>query len=363
MEGFNKIDAWVTELLGLHSCVTIPGLGSFIYRDSPASSNTFTFEIKPSSRTVFFNNALVADDGILTNKVRENLGLDYPQALNWIGSWVIELRNRLKDSRTIEFGSLGNFFLNSEKEVFFLPAPHLNLSQSTYGLPIIRLSELEKSKASEFSFETNATLKTTSTVSQESDKTKEFEEANVVLIDEDESRRNLSWIWKAAAVLAITFLGASGVYFGSLYFKKSATSQEANLNLPQENKADPGLSADEMVPTETDDTKNVSVEPNIKEADKAVVKSQEEVLDDLKSAKGKYFVLGGMYMDESLAKLEVATWNSNGVSCAVFKAKNSSLYKVVLNRFENEKDASVFTEQIPVYSGAHVSVRETELFK
>jgi hypothetical protein len=71
MEALKKPEELVLELLGLHHCVTIPGLGSFIYREAPASANTFTFELKPAARTVFFNNAIIADDGVLVNLIRQ----------------------------------------------------------------------------------------------------------------------------------------------------------------------------------------------------------------------------------------------------------------------------------------------------
>ena len=59
MDELKKLENAVKELLGTHNCVTVTGLGSFIYRETAASSNHFTFELKPSGNSVFFNNAII----------------------------------------------------------------------------------------------------------------------------------------------------------------------------------------------------------------------------------------------------------------------------------------------------------------
>ena len=115
-----KLEEIILHLLGHNHCVTVPGLGSFIYREAPASANTFTFELKPSSRTVFFNNAIASDDGIMVNHVREQLGIGYNVALIKVNEMASELRENLDRRKNLPFGKLGNFFLNSENQFWRL---------------------------------------------------------------------------------------------------------------------------------------------------------------------------------------------------------------------------------------------------
>lgn len=363
METLKKLETQILELMGLHNCVTVPGLGSFIYRDSSASSNNFTFELKPATGTLFFNNAITADDGILVNAVREKEGLTYSQALSQVQSAAESLKAALQEKRNFAFGKLGNFFLNADHQIFFLPSSHLNLSHTSYGLPFIKLDELEKKPES-------APVTTLRTEKVQEIKAapinREYEEAEVLHVEEDDNRRNPGWLWKAASVAAIAILGATGIYYGSSYLNRDTKSNTAEVapvsgsSQPAEVQTAPESTTIATPPvTETIVEKPEQVVEEVETP--AAIMASADFWSVLKAKPGKYFVIGGMYMDLHLAELEVSQWNQNGVSAAIYKPSGSSLYKVVFGRFESEKEASALASDLPVYNGASVSVREMKI--
>lgn len=370
MEALQQISLWIPELLGTHSCVTIPGLGSFIYREAPASGNPFTHELKPAVRTIFFNNAISADDGVLVNHIREKSGVSYNDALKLTQDAASEIRLALEKKRSVPFGELGNFFLNSENQVFFLPLHSLNLSHQTFGLPIIKLDELanraKPASLSADSVQTGNTVKPTTESAVE-----EFEEASVVEVDADAAAvRKSSFIWKAAAVLAFVAMSVTGVYYLSTSTKlfKSGNNGPVASTAPVTDQVSetPAYTSTEdapeentMVPAEPAEVTAIAEET--RGIAPAATISNEDYLKQLFAGKGEYYVLGGMYMNAELAETELNQWNASGVSATVFKAKNSSLFKVILGRFESEAAASAFMENMPVFSGVHISVRQTKL--
>ncbi|MCC7296694.1 MAG: hypothetical protein IT244_00055 [Bacteroidia bacterium] len=376
MELKKSLDKYVEELLGLHNCVTISGLGSFIYREAPASANHFSFEIRPTVRTVFFNNAIAADDGILVNQIRESEGMSYNQALDAVNLVAGDIRQGLQSKRNVGFGNLGNFFLNSDGHIFFLPTASLNLSPNSFGLPILKLDELDAKHIptvlkpiAEKESEPVVTKKAAPVV-----ETFEFEEAEVLHLEEQsEQKRNFGWLFKAAAVFAILTLTGTGIYFGKQFFSaktnttqqaaiaqtdtnletKSAVKSETQTTEPAIAPAEPAVNTTETNKTET------AVVPHLPEF---ALQSIEDKLADLKQTKGHYFVLGGMYMNADLAIAECKRWNASHVNAAWIKPENSSLYKVVLARFTSEKEASEFVGNIAVISGGNVSVRQIKIF-
>ncbi len=378
-----KLEDMVLRLLGEHSCVTVPGLGAFIYRESPAASNTFTYEIRPAVRTVFFNSAISDDDGLLANQLRQSHGITFAEAQAMVSKAVAELRSTLETNRNLHFGKLGNFFLNGENQTFFFPSPSLNLSHQTFGLPIIKLEELEKAKVVETPVTTKpAEEKMSIPLVME---TEEYEEAKVVHIEEKE-QKNRSWIWKVAASVAILTLAGTGYYFGRQLFKSKNTElQQASVDTPvldSESNSEtiypkdtaftgstapveeaPVVVAPEQTPVETQTAPEIAVTEKVEPAVTQPVGSVDlNPMEELQSAKGNYYVVAGKYIDENLANMECKQWEKKNIRAAVYKAENSSLYKVILKRFASMDEANAFASSISA-TGTNISVKEIKNFK
>lgn len=370
MDNAVNFERLVLELLGEHSCVTLPGLGSFIYRETQASSNTFTLEIRPAVRTIFFNPAIASDDGLLANAIREKAGMNFNSAQKTVLDFIAEIKTKLEEKRNLAFGKLGNFFLNAENQIFFFPSPSLNLSRETFGLPVIKLDEVRDTRQSVVTRpQPVAEEKTVPHVSELTVEEPEAEEAHVIEIDEPHHSRKRSWIWKVAAAIALLMMAGTAYYFGRSYFMKPApAAQKSNLDTPAAQiPADTSAIADT---SNTEDSSNInapaydSIEnenhsPQVSSTamppasfEQETVKEAEPKVEpapapqDMFTGKGKYFVVAGKYMDPSLAELETRTWASKGIHSKVFKSEKSSLYKVITGRFNSREEADKYIQSL-----------------
>lgn len=361
------IQSQVKELLGLHNCVTIPGLGSFIYRENQASANFFTHEVKVAGRTVFFNNAITADDGLLVQKIREIAGLTYSDSLKLIDTFRDELIEQLNNKRTVSFGDLGNFFINQDKHIFFLPSSGLNLDPNSYGLPVLKLSaDIPKTqkKAAEIVSQPVVEEKPTPAPIQPIKQEVE-EEATVISVEVDEthSKRKSNW-WKIAAGIALLSLSVTGVYYGKQWISGKKNVQQAGVTIH------PDSADKDNNPQSTPTTKEVPVEvptpqttvpevQNIPEtsnkvSEPEVIVEQPAVVEKTipsATANGKYWVIVSMSITEELANIHSKQWQAAGFDAVVLKPENSSLYRVVLGRYDNANDAELFLNSVTTIPG------------
>jgi nucleoid DNA-binding protein/predicted NAD-dependent protein-ADP-ribosyltransferase YbiA (DUF1768 family) len=375
MENLEQLESKILDLLGKHNCVTVPGLGSFIYREFQASSNHFTFELKPSGNTIFFNNAILADDGILANAIREQNGLSYAAALDFIQNCVQQIQSHLNEKRNLPFGKLGNFFHNAENQTFFLPGAQLNLSATAFGLPIIKLDELAKAQPNRVEQANIEVVEKTAEIVD----APEYEDAEVLGIEEPPRNRGL--VWKIAAGFAVISLSGAAWYFGKQYFQHKHKPQQTESALDVVTKPEDGVQ-ESTNPTIAEQTaaikkvvKRIKTEPE-KEAKlatavkinqpaevKALIISSADYKNTIAQRAGRFWVVGGTFMGEDLAKGECKKWNAAGANATVFKPQNSALCRVVLGRFDSEKAASDFIQTMPGYHGSSVSVREITFLK
>ncbi|MBS3913804.1 MAG: SPOR domain-containing protein [Bacteroidetes bacterium] len=383
-----KVEQMVLELLGENSCVTLPGLGSFIYRETQAASNTFTYEIRPAVRTVFFNSAITADDGLMANALREQEGLSFSGAQDFLKQFVEEIKASLKSQRNLAFGKLGNFFLNSEDQVFFFPSPTLNLSHETFGLPVLKLDELEKTKTAEPVAATKISAEKAPEFAVTPEE--EYEEAEVVQIKETEHKGRKNRLWKVAAAIAILMLAGTGVYFGMRFIQSPVSaSMKSSIDTPQSAPvetvpAEIPITPDTTAPAQNEEMVQDTWSSNTLETTKseqspqisstgipmpeakteAIAESSVKNLNlNLQELKGNYFVIAGKYLNPKLADMELQNWNNNQIAAVVYKSENSSLYKVILGRFKSIDEANTYAASLPALQGVKFNVGQIKNFK
>jgi len=80
-----------------------------------------------------------------------------------------------------------------------------------------------------------------------------------------------------------------------------------------------------------------------------------------KELKGKYVIVGGAYLTPSLGESECLLWQRLGIDACLVKGKKSSLYKVVLGRFETDQMASDYAETIKILPTGTLSVSDIAL--
>ena len=125
----------IQQLLIQEHCVVIPNFGAFVLRDSSSTVNSFTKELKPQHSNVYFNRDITQDDGLLTNNLKEAMGLSFKDAAAYIQSCIVEIKESVNEKKICNLSPLGNFFRNAEGEIFFIGNNNLNLNSNIF-LPL-----------------------------------------------------------------------------------------------------------------------------------------------------------------------------------------------------------------------------------
>ena len=108
----------------------IPNLGRFFLHDYSSSINKFTKDSRLRGSTINFEHDANAQPKKAPAKI--------------ITDFSAEVLEGLNNSKTFSAGMLGNFFINSSKQITFLASPKINLSKETFGFTQVRVDEYKK---------------------------------------------------------------------------------------------------------------------------------------------------------------------------------------------------------------------------
>ena len=388
----------ITRVLYKHECAVIPGFGAFILRKNYGMANPFSGQLKPSVHTLFFNSNIQEDDGFVSNELREISGLQFRQSSNLLVTEFNALTNNCTSTHAITMGDLGKFHRNAIGDLFFLASPTLNLSKETYGLPII---DWQWKDIPVYRSETTATrtVEIKPVVSMEApsvDRVDDLTDTRVIefvtenaeqlevgldvtaldpesSVDQHhseftESKRKTPLLWRMAASFAIISIGA-GVLLSIAQIWSVSTgndmatllpqdSQKIKINAPIKTNIDKFIIVDE---SEGDDksAKSTAISHQLKYA-KGTVGISEFKQANINTT-GKFVIVGGAYLTPSLGERECLLWQRVGVDACLVKGKKSSLYKVILGRFESDKLASDYAETIKILPTGTLSVSDIAL--
>ncbi len=136
-----QIDKILYNLLLDYECVIVPNFGGFIVRESPCNFNTSQDTLKPYSKTVFFNQHLQDNDGLLINAIVSQTNASYTSATTQVEQWINRLNATISDIGKAPIAQIVNFYKGNDNGKWFTPDSGLNLALSTYGLrPIKNIS-------------------------------------------------------------------------------------------------------------------------------------------------------------------------------------------------------------------------------
>ncbi|MCU0409356.1 MAG: hypothetical protein MUD02_10450, partial [Bacteroidales bacterium] len=137
-----NISALIRELLFSHDCVIVPGFGAFISNYAPAHLERTSGTFHPPARKISFNRNLVHNDGLLTGRLSEQLGINYGDARSMVDEYSAGLRRKLSKGERIQIDHIGIFTSNIEGGVEFEPDPESNFCLESYGLESFRMATL-----------------------------------------------------------------------------------------------------------------------------------------------------------------------------------------------------------------------------
>lgn len=308
-ESFTLV-SFVEKLVRTHECVVVPGLGGFITRDHSAALNRFNGQLKPRSRTIFFNDILRQDDGILMNHIMSETGMDKGEAERLVKHEVQQLLQRCAGHEQQTFGALGSFYLNQHDKLFFLPSVMLNLADVAYGLKPVQLETVVETLTQEI-----RKPLTPKVVSEPEVVTVE----PISLATETSITGSRPRIWKVAAAVAILSLSTAAGIRISNYLRQDIaallTASTMGSETLQEVKSRESGKAPEKE-KHTNPATKVLPAVNGKSA----------------SAKntGDYKVIAACFITEKAAIEELKRLADKGIAAYIGRPSQSSLYRVMV---------------------------------
>lgn len=129
-----KIEDSISQLLYRYQCVTVPGFGAFLteFQSAQLDENSNTFY--PPKKLISFNPYLKNNDGLLANHMAHVEKIGYEVAVNIIHNEITSWKNNIQELGRFSLKNVGQFSLNAEKNLVFVPFDQLNYFKESFGL-------------------------------------------------------------------------------------------------------------------------------------------------------------------------------------------------------------------------------------
>ncbi|PZX10829.1 hypothetical protein LX69_03290 [Breznakibacter xylanolyticus] len=156
----NTTGKYISDLIILHDCVIVPGLGGFVSNYLPAGISEEKGLFMPPQKEVGFNRSLMHNDGLLVNHVAMMSGVGYAEAAKQVDVYVQTIMATLAEGRVATIGDLGMLRRDMAGNVLFVPSPQGVINPDAFGLAPVHysLSELLDEKKPESSVSRAFTL-------------------------------------------------------------------------------------------------------------------------------------------------------------------------------------------------------------
>lgn len=141
------LSVYISDLLFDHDCVTVPGFGSFLGNYKSAEYDYKEEKFYPPSKQISFNSQIRDNDGLLAKHISKKLELSYDDAVKKIHHVVLSWSKKIK-SETIVLKNLGEFYLNHEGNITFVPNNQVNHLKESFGLSPVFVTELTNQTSS-----------------------------------------------------------------------------------------------------------------------------------------------------------------------------------------------------------------------
>lgn len=136
------IGKYIKELLMLHDCVILPGLGGFVANYRSAEINEKLKIISPPSKSILFNRNIYHNDGLLIGHISGKAGINYKDAEKIVQDYTDKISRTTGSGNQFGIDELGFFFMDKQKRILFKSEPGMNFLIESYSLSDIHFSEL-----------------------------------------------------------------------------------------------------------------------------------------------------------------------------------------------------------------------------
>ncbi len=285
-----QLATYIKDLLYRYECVIIPGFGAFLTQNRSARIDDASHTFYPPSKVLSFNRQLQTNDGILANYLASIEKCHYEVALQKIRNFTGKLSLELSEGKTITLKNIGDFFLNEENTVQFIPSEKENFNTASFGLSSFVSPSISR--------EAVAAMVTEETV-----------------VGYREKKKTVYPFMRYAAIglIAITLGGFTGlkIYEGQVEQYNFAEQQKAKALIDTEIQQATFI-IDNPLPT-----LNISIVKNT----------------------GKYHIVAGAFRIEANAEKKIQQLSEKGFSAQMVGKNRYGLHLVVYSSHENRLEA------------------------
>lgn len=129
-----KIEQYISQLLFRYQCVTVPGFGAFLTEFQSAQLDENSHSFYPPKKMVSFNPFIKNNDGLLANHLAQAEKISYEIAVNSIQNEVSHWKTKIQEFGSFSVKNVGDFSLNSENNIVFVPIDQINYLTESFGL-------------------------------------------------------------------------------------------------------------------------------------------------------------------------------------------------------------------------------------
>ncbi|WP_293892480.1 SPOR domain-containing protein [Flavobacterium sp.] len=129
-----KIEQYISQLLYRYQCVTVPGFGAFLSEFQSAQLDENSHSFYPPKKIISFNAFIKNNDGLLANHLAQAEKISYEVAVNVIQNEVTDWKNKMQEIGNYSVKNIGNFSLNPEMNIVFVPIDQINYLKESFGL-------------------------------------------------------------------------------------------------------------------------------------------------------------------------------------------------------------------------------------
>ncbi len=145
-----SIEKHISNLLCLHDCVIVPGLGGFVanYKSAVIVEERNLFQ--PPRKEIGFNRSLAHNDGLLANQICKRENASWDESINQIDTFVSSVRDRINQGESIPIQGIGTLRKDALGNILFSPNERNDLRPDTFGLddfhfePLHPATQIEK---------------------------------------------------------------------------------------------------------------------------------------------------------------------------------------------------------------------------
>lgn len=140
----------INDLLFLHECVVLPGLGGIISNCSSSYYDEKNSMFYPPKKELSFNRNLSKNDGLLINYVSEKDAITYERATKSVSYFVEDLKVKLNQGKRVVLENIGVLYCDRKFNILFEPFD-FNFLADSWGMDEISLDVQTYSEVSKVS--------------------------------------------------------------------------------------------------------------------------------------------------------------------------------------------------------------------